>query len=118
MSATVSLIALLRRRPDLDHNEFRNYYERVHAPLIRANYSQFFQSYWRSYVDPADHVLGARPAREPVDVITRLTFVDRDHLNRMFEHARNPKLQQLIRDDEAKFLDQQTMVFHITSDES
>jgi hypothetical protein len=68
------VVALLRRKADLTHSEFKDYYETRHVPLIERLTPPML-AYRRSYVD-----LSAPYKRDEeqidFDVITEMEFED------------------------------------------
>lgn len=94
-------IALLRRRADLSRQQFIDYYERRHAPLILSllpgivEYRRNFALFDGAYVNP-----GAAPF--DFDVVTELWFADYDAAMAV---AVLPDVAARIAADEANFLD-------------
>lgn len=97
-------IALLRRRADLDHAAFVDYYEHHHAPLIRSllpgiidyrrNYPQFDGAFVSTAAAPFDF-----------DVVTELWFADRAAYDAAMAVAMREDVATQLAADEARFLD-------------
>lgn len=97
----VKFTILLRKREELSHAEFVAYHKTQHAPLFIS--LPEVQQYVRRYVQC--HTLAvALPGMPPpaYDGITELWFDDADAIGHVFSSER---YMDLIRPDEAKFLD-------------
>jgi len=101
----LKMIALMRRRPDLSHSQFVDYYESQHAPLAHSLFE--FERYERNFIVPATLTGGAgeRVPPFPYDVVTELYFRDRDHLEAMGREIANTDKGVLLTRDEERFLD-------------
>jgi len=66
----IKLVMMVRRRGDLTHEQFRDHYERVHAPLAQSLFTSL-RGYVRNYAEKT--VTGAETG---FDVITELWFDD------------------------------------------
>lgn len=69
------ILLLMKRRPDISVEAFRDYYENHHAPLAEK-YSQGITRYVRRYLDPQPHPETGPGGELPYDVITELWFED------------------------------------------
>lgn len=100
----VKSIALLRRRADLSREEFVDYYETKHAPLILSlmpgivDYRRNFALFDGAFVND-----GAAPF--DFDVVTEMWFADRKAYDRAIAVATAPEVAAQIAADEANFLD-------------
>jgi uncharacterized protein (TIGR02118 family) len=65
----------MKRRPDISVEQFRDYYETMHAPLA-TKYSAGIKRYVRRYLDPQPHPETGPGGELPYDVITELWFDD------------------------------------------
>jgi len=96
------VIALLKRRADLTHEAFVEYYENHHAPLILELMPNIV-GYRRNFLDPRMivHAGGAVP---DFDVITELWFSDRAAFQSAMEVFDNPEVRgRLVADEENLF---------------
>ena len=66
----IKLVMMVRRRGDLTHEQFRDHYERVHAPLAQSLFTSL-RGYVRNYAEKT--VAGAQIR---FDVIIELWFED------------------------------------------
>ena len=69
------ILLLMKRRPDISVEEFRDYYETRHAPLAEK-YSSAVSRYIRRYIVPQPHPETGPFDNPPYDVITELWFED------------------------------------------
>ncbi|MEO6091489.1 MAG: EthD domain-containing protein [Novosphingobium sp.] len=105
MAETAYKIALLmKRRPDISVEAFRDYYENRHAPLA-SKYSQGVTRYVRRYLDPQPHPETGPGGELPYDVITELWFDDEATFKRTLAYITTAKMPAEIVEDEKNFLD-------------
>jgi len=98
-------LIFVKRRSDLTHQEFRDYYENVHVPLVSSMRTIQPLVYRRNYVTPsdpnADALMAGRgsPAGADYDCITEVVFRTR-------EDAAPPPADVIerLRRDEANFM--------------
>ena len=92
---------LLRKRDDLTHDEFVAYHKNTHAALFMSlpEVQQHVRKYVQCHTIPA-----ALPGLPPpaYDGTTELWFDDAESIAKVFTA---PRYLELIRPDEAKFLD-------------
>jgi len=117
------LVGMFKKRADLSHEEFRDYYENHHAPFNVEHFGAFMSGYTRSYVDHASPYLGigegAGAEAERMDVITRIEFIDDAAMEQMFSKAATqPGLGEAIVADEAMFMDRAASRLVIVSDQT
>ncbi len=96
-------IALLRRRADISHDAFVDYYERQHAKLI-LRLLPGIADYRRNYVQRDGAFLSAQ-APIDFDSITEIHFADRAAYDRFLARSAEPDIARQIAEDEANFLD-------------
>ena len=76
MSAkTYKIMIFLKRRPGMSVEDFRDYYENVHAKLA-LKYSRGVKRYVRRYIDPLPNPETGADGELEYDVITELWFDD------------------------------------------
>ncbi len=97
----IKFTILLRRHPALSHEAFVTYHRQNHAPLFRdlAEVRQHVRRYVQCHTVPLS-LPGLPPVR--FDGITELWFDDVEALRAVFTA---PSYLDVIRPDEAKFLD-------------
>ncbi len=97
----IKFTILLRRHPSLSHEAFVAYHRKQHAPLFCGlpEVRQHVRRYVQCHTLPL-----SLPGLPPVgfDGITELWFDDAEALQAVFT---SPRYMEVIRPDEAKFLD-------------
>jgi uncharacterized protein (TIGR02118 family) len=102
------VMAFLTRKPGMTRDEFRDYYENKHAPLI-GQLTPKMAAYKRNYVN----LNGAFKRDEDLitfDVITEMEFEDQAACERWFEAFQVPDVFAQISADENNFLDRSRML--------
>jgi hypothetical protein len=114
----IKVIAAIKRRHDLTHDQFREYYENEHMPLVLRYVSEFIVKYERSYiktamtpsVDPSNAFLDDWSGQ--YDCFMEVTLRDRDAHERMLAKTGTPEVSSLFANDEENFIDREaTKVF-------
>ncbi len=102
----------LRRHTDMNQEEFVSYHKNQHAPLFTSlpEVKQAVRKYTQCHTLPV--ALPELPALQ-YDGITELWFDDVESIAKVFTSER---YMQLIRPDEAKFLDLPNCSFLITTE--
>jgi hypothetical protein len=99
------VLAFVKRKPGMSHDEFRSYYETHHAPLI-ADVAPITGTYRRNFLEQADSVnVGAEDL--DFDVVTEMEFADRAEYERWFAALTAPGALERVQADEANFIDRQ-----------
>ena len=112
------LIALISKKSSISEGDFKSYYENNHVPLIESLFPSL-TGYKRTYLLESNMLNDALPLesdgiKRQCDVITELTFDDEEGLNEFFEKGANEEVVQIIRKDEANFLDgEQTIMYRV-----
>lgn len=101
---TCKSIALLRRRADLSHAAFVDYYENNHAPLIQSLLPGIIE-YRRNFVDRAGAFTSDGAAPFDFDVVTELWWETRADYDAAMAIATAADVAARIAADEANFLD-------------
>jgi uncharacterized protein (TIGR02118 family) len=96
-ASVIKSISLIRRKPGTTPEEFRNYYETVHAPLGQKYFK--FARYVRNYP-----VRSPGQPEPPYDVVVEFWFADRAALDAALKFNASPEAR-IFREDEAKFMD-------------
>lgn len=106
----IKVVVLLKRRAGLSHEEFMNYYEQQHVPLVRKLLPTIGR-YTRSYLGGRESVSehrqeGQKGSPTPYfDVITEVWFEDEAAYDHFVGALKDPQTSQRLGEDEAKFLD-------------
>lgn len=102
-------IVLLKRRPDISHEEFRRHYETVHAELAHKYLGHLFLDYRRNYpsrVEDSSLSTDAPAAfHSPYDAITELRYRDRAAFEEAQRIMSDPVIGKIFEEDEKNFMD-------------
>jgi uncharacterized protein (TIGR02118 family) len=100
-------ITLIKKKPGMGRQEFIDYYETRHAPLVRSLVPGI-QIYRRNYILAEDTLfLGTTTARgsDPgFDVVTEGIFNTREEAEAFVAAISNPEIARKIREDEDNFV--------------
>jgi uncharacterized protein (TIGR02118 family) len=104
----IKIIALIRRKDGITPEQFRDYYETRHVPLIRSLLPGM-KDYRRNFLvwDDEHAVRGPRQAR--YDAVTEVWFDDAETFEAFKQAFAEPKIRQRIEDDEDNFLDRDSV---------
>lgn len=95
------LIALIKAKPELSRQQFIDYYESNHAPLVKR-LLPMIGAYRRNYLSDADWQ--DKRGAFNYDVLTELWFEDQPTLDVFYTRIGEPDVLGQIRTDEANFL--------------
>jgi hypothetical protein len=118
----VELIFVARRRPDLTHAEFDDYWINRHAPLVRSladtcRIRRYIQSVTLDTPVNAEFAQARGMAvEEPPDGVAEVWWDSLDGLAAGFSGSEGEKAAQLLVEDEAKFCDFSTSRAWITEE--
>jgi uncharacterized protein (TIGR02118 family) len=102
----IKIVIFIKRRDGLSREQFVDYYEKRHVPLIRKLVGGFLEGYTRNYIDPAAPLSASSGSgRLDVDVITELMVRDEAVMREMFATAAEPGIAAEIAADEENFCD-------------
>lgn len=96
-------IALMKSKPGLTREQFIDYYENNHVPLIRSLLPEIC-GYRRNFIEEAVYVAPAC-AEPDYDVITELWYADRAAFESAMARHAQPEIGGRIGADEENFLD-------------
>lgn len=98
------ILILLKRRPGMTAEEFREYYENRHRKVV-DKYLQGVRKYVRRYLDPLPHP-DTREITEPeYDVITELWFDRKEAVDGIIAMLRHGRLPDEVIEDEKRVFD-------------
>jgi uncharacterized protein (TIGR02118 family) len=103
-SYPVKVMALIKRNPRLSMQEFVEYYENKHAPLV-AQLSPLIAEYRRNYVWPGVGAKLLEDREAACDAITEAWFASEEDFRDYRQEAARPEHRQLIIEDEKNFMD-------------
>ncbi len=97
------LIAGVRRRPGLTHEQFSEHYRHRHGPLVTkvTGFNRHSLRYDQNYAHPASAALKTC-GRDEYDAVTELWF---ERLEKFFEAYAEPDYMTYLREDEQRFVD-------------
>lgn len=108
MSKTYKILLFMKRRPGMDIEAFRNYYEEHHVPLARK-YASGITRYVRRYIEPQPHPETGPGDDLPFDVITELWFDDRAIYEGTVKYLTTTVMPGEIVEDEKNLFDRRSM---------
>lgn len=117
----IKIIFMLKRKPGMTVEAFRDHYENVHSELARKYIGHLLLSYTRNYVDIAgghqeDAIVGVSNAggeAEDCDVITEMVLSREEDLAEMERINNLPELAPIFAADEERFLDRSKLRFFV-----
>lgn len=102
----LKLIALLKRRPGMTLEQFRDHYETTHAKFAEPLRDGLAVRYVRRYFTPIEHPLLDVEAEEPeFDGMMEMWFEDEVQFEKAMKAFADPDLAKAIREDEHNLFD-------------
>lgn len=102
----LKLVALLKRRPGMTLEEFRDYYETTHSKFAEPLKGGLAVRYVRRYFTPIVHPLLDAEAEEPeFDAMMEMWFKDQAQFDEAMMAFADPVLSKAIREDEPNLFD-------------
>ena len=101
----LKVITLIKRKPDLSREEFRDYYETYHVPLILSKFGRYFLDYRRNYLT-GDEAASGNP---DFDVVTECWMKDQASAQECFAVPSDPANAAEVAADEEKFTDRSSI---------
>jgi hypothetical protein len=105
---TWKILLLMKRRPGMSVEAFRDYYENQHIPLCKPMMTKVAR-YIRRYLEPQPHAESLTNAELPYDVITELWFTEERVFKQTRDYLAMSVLPQEIVQDELNLFDRPTM---------
>ena len=107
------IITVFRRKRGLSRQEFIDYYETRHVPLIESRFGRFFLDYRRSFLrdDGAE-----RGGAADFDVVTEVWIKDEEALEQVLAAAAEPAAAAEIAADEERFIDRASIRIYLTDE--
>lgn len=96
---------LLKRKPGLTFDEFRNHYESSHALLGEKYFGHLFKSYRRNYIPSGKRLGDGSVGENAYDCLTEIVFRDPGGYAELKRIAGDPEIQRTLVADEERFLD-------------
>ncbi len=108
----IKLVLMLRKKPGTTREQFVDYYENRHVPLIKSYVGQYMHDYKRNYIDWSSPISAAMLPQhrhedgEPgFDVVTEIWIRDEATMAAMFARAQEPGIAEAIYQDELNCFD-------------
>ena len=98
---TITLVTLLKRRPGMSREDFRDYYENHHRLIGEDVIVPYALRYVRRYLSPLDW----EDRDCDFDVVMEIDFADEEAMSQFFNAISDPNIAQRISTDEAKLFD-------------
>ena len=113
----MKMLCMFKRRADLTHEQFREYYETQHA-VLSARLYPFLKDYRRNYMRQDMRATGATNMATPpglhFDVVTEVSFHSQDDFQRMLDILAVPATREAVIVDEEQFMDRSaTLVYFV-----
>ena len=118
----VKVMMFVKRKPGLSREEFRKYYEEVHAPLSMKHLAPYYARYARNYISHS--IEGEEP---DFDCVTEIWFKDGRTAQALTDALGGSDtgsgyvtvLGRIFHDDEERFMDRSRRVsFTVTEEDS
>ena len=101
----MKVVMLFKRKPGITFEQFREHYEKSHAPLA-ARLLPYFKSYTRNFVrHDMSYKSSTLGGEINFDVVTELTFESKEDYDRMTKALTDPAVYNQIVQDEEQFMD-------------
>ena len=101
---TFKILMLLKRRPGMPVEEFRTYYETIHAKLCEK-YTAPGTRYMRRFLDPLPDPEFGKTEELPFDVITELWFEDETVFQQTVDYLSTIIMPDEVVEDEKNLFD-------------
>lgn len=108
----IKVSAFLTRRPDLTHEQFRQYWKEKHAPLVMS--VDVFRTHVRHYVQ--QHSLSNVPEGIPLVPYDGIAELWLDDLSSLLTLSGHQDYASIVAKDEEKFLDRTKTVVLLSSE--
>ncbi len=113
----IKVIHLIKRKPHLTHEQFREHFERSHAPMAMKFCGHLFKGYRRNYVNV---VYGGDDSRKPGnaygpmewdwDLLSEWMVESEEDLNEIFRLMESDEYKRYFEEDEDRFIDRKMNV--------
>ncbi len=104
MAETYKILMFMKRRPGMTVEEFRDYYENVHAPLS-TKHARNMAHYIRRYIEPLPHPETGAWDDPPFDVITEIWYHDEAAFRSLVDIMTTSIMPREIVEDEEHLFD-------------
>ena len=101
----LKMLVMLKRRAGMSREEFMAYYESTHAKLGEKYMHGNAVRYIRRYLTPVPNPASDETPEAEYDVVTEVWFKDVDQWHSMMRTLSDPKMVELITEDEKRLFD-------------
>lgn len=105
----LKIVAILKRKPGMSFEEFRERYETSHVELAKKYFGHLMVEYRRNYLPSAPSVaesdLEASGSSSGPDVVTEICLRDEEAYAEFTRIFSDPAILKILQDDEATFQD-------------
>jgi len=106
------ILLLMKRKPGMSMEAFRDYYENRHVPLAMANsggHDSGIVRYMRRYLTSLPHAESGTNEELPYDVVSELWFDDEAKFRGTVEYLSTTIMNDAVVEDELNLFDRPTM---------
>ena len=111
------VIHLVKRKSHLTHEQFREHFERSHAPMALKFCGHLFSEYRRNYVnivfgggDSRQRGSGYGPTEWEWDLLSEWVLPSVENLQEIYRIMQSPGIKHLFQEDEDRFIDRKMNV--------
>jgi hypothetical protein len=101
----IKLMLLLKRKPGLTPEQFRDHYENVHVPLGLKYVGHLLADFRRHYPDAMMSLADGQPLGCEYDAISVYSFKHAAAFTELQKILADPQVARILTEDEAQFLD-------------
>ena len=116
----IKMVTLIHRKTGMSRQEFIDYYENHHVPLVSSLFPQIVKCV-RNYpsTDNFHYVGSSSSPAVPFDAVTEHWFADQASYDEMMaQFANDPEKFRRLSEDEDKFCDKERMVMFMVEEHS
>jgi hypothetical protein len=99
------IVSLVKRKPGLTREQFKNYYETTHSKLGDKYLPPYCTKYLRRYLEPVGHPITGSPEGFDYDCITEMWFPDEATYKAFTASVTAPEIAKVVIEDEEKLVD-------------
>lgn len=106
------ILLLMKRKPGMSMEEFKDYYENKHVPLAMANSGGReggITRYMRRYLTPLPHAESGTNEELPYDVVSELWFEDEAVFRGTVDYLSTTVMNEAVINDEMNLFHRPTM---------
>lgn len=107
---------LIKRKPHLTHEQFRDHFEKSHAPMALKYCGHLFAGYRRNYInmvlgggDPRQEGSGFGLTEWNWDLISEWILPDEASFQKICDLMETPQYKRLFEEDEDRFIDRKAI---------